>query len=95
MIGGTRVVRLVAARTQSTAEKSYRAGYPALLAGEEATYPTPLSQRLRELGYTEGRNLTIEYRWAAGWPERLGQVASHPSRVAADSAVRGRPGCQR
>src|SRR5438132_13636697 len=28
-------------------------------------------ERLRELGYVEGHNLTMEYRWAEGKPERL------------------------
>jgi putative ABC transport system substrate-binding protein len=96
MIGGIAVARPVAARAQSTAEKSYRAGYLALLPGEKATYLTPFSQRLRELGYTEGKNLTIEYRSAEGRPERLGQLAADPSKwVAADSPVGARPRCQR
>jgi len=28
-------------------------------------------QRLRELGWTEGRTITIEYRWAEGRSERF------------------------
>ena len=28
-------------------------------------------QRLRELGWIEGQTITIEFRWAAGRPERL------------------------
>ena len=30
-----------------------------------------MRQRLRELGYVEGRNLTIERRWSSGYEDRL------------------------
>ena len=33
-------------------------------------------QRLRELGWTEGRNVIIEYRWAAGHTERFADIAA-------------------
>ena len=33
-------------------------------------------QRLRELGWIEGRTLAIEYRWAEGSPERFGEIAA-------------------
>jgi ABC-type uncharacterized transport system substrate-binding protein len=32
--------------------------------------------RLRELGWTEGHNLAIEYRWAEGRPERYAEIAA-------------------
>lgn len=31
----------------------------------------PFIQGLRELGYLEGQNIRIDYRWAEGRPERL------------------------
>ena len=33
-------------------------------------------QRLRELGWVEGRNIAIEYRWAEGRPERFAEIAT-------------------
>jgi putative ABC transport system substrate-binding protein len=36
-----------------------------------------LVQRLRELGWMEGRTITIEYRWAEGREERYEQAAIH------------------
>jgi putative ABC transport system substrate-binding protein len=33
-------------------------------------------QRLRELGWTEGRNVAIEYRWAEGLDERFAEIAA-------------------
>ena len=42
--------------------------------------PDPLveefKQGLRELGYVEGQNLSIEYRWAEGREERLSSLAA-------------------
>jgi len=35
-----------------------------------------IRQRLRDLGYAEGRNIVIEYRWAEGNPERLKEMAA-------------------
>ena len=34
------------------------------------------ADRLKELGWVEGRNLTIEYRWAEGQRERYAKIAS-------------------
>src|SRR5438309_10488222 len=33
-------------------------------------------QRLRELGWLEGRDVAIEYRWAEGRPERYAEIAA-------------------
>jgi ABC-type uncharacterized transport system substrate-binding protein len=35
-----------------------------------------LVNRLRELGWSEGRNLAIEYRWGDGNPERYAEIAA-------------------
>ena len=41
-------------------------------------------QRLRELGWTEGRNLRIEYRWGVGRNERFAEIAAEFVRLKVD-----------
>jgi putative ABC transport system substrate-binding protein len=50
----------------------YRVGFLGnSTAALEANLIEPFRQGLRNLGYEEGRNITIEYRWAEGKYERL------------------------
>jgi putative ABC transport system substrate-binding protein len=44
-------------------------------------------QGLRELGYEEGRNIVIEYRWAEGKPERMRELAEELVRLKVDVIV--------
>jgi len=44
-------------------------------------------QKLHELGYTEGRNLVIEYRWADGRYERLSAMAMELVRLKVDLII--------
>jgi putative ABC transport system substrate-binding protein len=46
-------------------------------------------QRLRELGWIEGRNVSIEYRWGEGRVERLGELAAELVRLKVDVIVTG------
>src|SRR5262249_36802829 len=61
--------------------------------------PDPLveafTQGLRELGYIEGRNVSLEYRWAEGRAERIPALAAELVRLKADIIVHSRPtsGC--
>jgi putative tryptophan/tyrosine transport system substrate-binding protein len=41
-------------------------------------------QRLRELGWIEGRTVAIEYRWAEGRTERYGEIATEFVRLKVD-----------
>ena len=41
-------------------------------------------QNMRDLGYTEGKNLSVEYRFAGGKPERLTEVAAELARLNPD-----------
>src|SRR5215471_8204035 len=44
-------------------------------------------QRLRELGWTEGRTIAIEYRWAEGRAERYAEIAAEFVRLKVDVIV--------
>src|SRR6266581_58660 len=44
-------------------------------------------QRLRELGWIEGRNVAIEYRWAEGRGERFAEIAAEFVRLKVDVIV--------
>jgi putative tryptophan/tyrosine transport system substrate-binding protein len=44
-------------------------------------------QRLRELGWIEGRNVAIEYRWAEGRNDRFGEIAAEFVRLKVDIIV--------
>ena len=50
------------------------------------------AQRLRELGWTEGRNVAIEYRWAEGRNERMAEIAAEFVRLKVDVIVIARGG---
>ena len=59
-----------------------------------ATTPTVWSafvaaflQRLRELGWIDGRNIAIEYRWAEGREDRYDQFAAEFVRLKVDVIV--------
>ena len=45
-------------------------------AAAQSQWTAAFVQRMRELGWVEGRNLAIEYRWADGRTERLSELAS-------------------
>ena len=54
------------------ARKAHRIGFLGnSTAAFEANLVGPFREGLRELGYVEGRNLVIEYRWAEGHYDRF------------------------
>jgi putative ABC transport system substrate-binding protein len=54
---------VLAAHAQQTAQKVWRIGY---LAETQRQVDELFRQSLRKLGYIEGSNVTMIYRWAAG-----------------------------
>jgi putative ABC transport system substrate-binding protein len=70
-------------------EKSYRVAYLALLPGEDTTLAKPFLAQLQELGYKEGKNVTLVYRSADGRPERLPELAAELVQAMPDILVTG------
>src|SRR5215207_9086840 len=88
-LAGTASLQSLAAKAQQ-ATKPARIGYLALgLAAGDPQNPEAFLQGLRDLGYTEGRNLAIEYRDAQGKPERLPALAAELVALNVDVIVAG------
>ncbi len=76
----TLVLELLAAPLHAKAQqagKVYRIGVlaPGSPSATERAY-RPFLQGLRELGYIEGKNILVEYRYAVGKPDRLHDLAN-------------------
>ena len=79
------------AEAQQT-KKVPRVGFlAAASASAVSTRAEALQQGLRELGYVEGKNIVIEYRWADGKIERLPDLAAELVRINVDIIVTGGP----
>jgi len=86
---GLAAVGVVAAPAGTHAQqpgKAHRIGFLSLQPGPGATTEA-FRQALRELGYVEGRTITIEYRWAAAKEERLPELAAELVRLKVDVIV--------
>ena len=66
--------------------KVYRIGYLRHVSGPHAQDET-FRQALRDLGWIEGQNIAIEYRWAAGKIDRLPALAEELVRLKVDLIV--------
>ncbi len=67
-----------------------RIGY--LGGGSPSSYPARIEafrQGLRELGYVEGKNIVVEYRYAEGKPDRERELAAELARLKVDVIVTG------
>jgi putative ABC transport system substrate-binding protein len=76
---------LLAAGAQP-AGRIYRIGYLSLRSGP-SFLDEAFGQGLREMGYVEGQNLAIEYRWADWNPDRVSALAAELVRFNVDVIV--------
>jgi putative tryptophan/tyrosine transport system substrate-binding protein len=86
LIGGTAAAWSLAASAQPS--KKPTVGF--LGASTPATteqWVAAFARRLRELGWTEGSSVAIEYRWAEGRNERMAEIAAEFVRAKADVIV--------
>jgi putative tryptophan/tyrosine transport system substrate-binding protein len=87
LLGGTAVAWPLAGRAQQ-AGKIPRVGFMGnSTAALEANLVGPFRDGLRELGYQEGRNIVIEYRWAEGNYERFPALVAELLAVPVDVIV--------
>src|SRR5262245_50998206 len=84
LLGGAAAAWPVAARAQQAAKLPTIGflGQSTRSAGSE--WVAAFVQRLRELGWTEGRTIAIEYRWGEGSEERFAEVAAEFVRLKVD-----------
>jgi putative ABC transport system substrate-binding protein len=85
LLGGAAAaaVRSPVARAQQ-AGKVYRIGFLWDRPEGFADALEAFRQGLRDLGYVDGRNIAIEYRWAEGKPERMRELADELVRLKVD-----------
>jgi putative ABC transport system substrate-binding protein len=68
-----------------------RLGILAQSTSETQTFLDPFRQGLRELGYVEGQNIALDFRWAGGVPERLPELAAELVQAQVDVIVTAPP----
>jgi putative tryptophan/tyrosine transport system substrate-binding protein len=87
LLGGVAAAWPLAAQAQQPAKQLtigfLGSGTPAA----QGQWVAAFLQRLRELGWIEGRNITIEYRWAEGSSDRAAELAAEFVRLKVDVIV--------
>jgi putative tryptophan/tyrosine transport system substrate-binding protein len=78
---------LLAAPLAAEAQEAGKVARIGMLAGSPSPFVEAFRQGLRELGYVEGRNISIEYRWTEGREERLPGLAADLVRLKVDVIV--------
>ena len=84
LLGSTALAWPIPARAQQGGKLATIGLLGSGTAAAQSQWTAAFVQRLRELGWTEGRNVTIEYRWAEGRSERFAEFAAEFVRLKVD-----------
>ena len=93
LLGGAAAGWPLAARAQQSGKLPTIGFLGATTASGASQWVIAFVQRLRELGWIEGRTMAIEYRWAEGRSERFTEIANEFVRLKVDIIVIGHPDC--
>jgi ABC-type uncharacterized transport system substrate-binding protein len=83
-LGGVAAAWSFAARAQQSAKLPTIGFLGPTTPSSQSQHLAAFVQRLRELGWVEGRDVTIEVRWAEGRDERYAQIANEFVRLKVD-----------
>jgi putative tryptophan/tyrosine transport system substrate-binding protein len=73
LLGSAAVACPLAARAQ---QASKRPTIALVLTSSDTQWTAAFTDRLRELGWTDGRNIAIDHRWSEGRPDRVAEIAA-------------------
>jgi putative ABC transport system substrate-binding protein len=89
LIGGGAVVWPLAAHAQQPGKRPTIGFLGTTTAAAWGPWTAAFVQRLRELGWIDGRNLAIEYRWAEARSENFAEIAAEFVRLKVDVIIAG------
>jgi putative tryptophan/tyrosine transport system substrate-binding protein len=87
LVGGITAAWPLTARAQQPAKLPTIGFLGAATASARSQWVAAFVQRLRELGWIEGRTVAIEYRWAEGRSERFAEIAAEFVRLKVDVII--------
>src|SRR5262249_15907048 len=87
LLGGAAVAWPLAARAQQPSKLPTIGFLGTVTPTAQSQYTAAFVQRLRELGWIEGRTVGIEYRWGEGRSERFAEIAAEFVRLKVDVIV--------
>ena len=87
LLGGAAAAWPLAARAQQPSKLPTIGYLGSQTLATHADWHAAFLQRLRELGWIDGRNLVIEYRWAEGSSDRAAKLAAEFVKLRVDAIV--------